>query len=102
MNANVIEYPSQGAYIRLPVTASNAEIIPFPHPMRADLPDGARVQMAELLRERQIQDAVSTALAAKPRKRGPDAPRKSGMDERLVERLAAVLDKVWPDGPAAC
>jgi hypothetical protein len=61
MNTNVIEYPSQGAYIRLPVTGSNAEIIPFPRPVRTDLPEDARVQMAKLRLERQLQDAISTA-----------------------------------------
>jgi hypothetical protein len=67
MKSNVVEFPSWGAYIRLPVTATNAEIIPFPRPMRADLPKDARAQMARDLRERQIQDAMSTAWAGQPR-----------------------------------
>lgn len=96
MNANIIEYPTWGAYNRVPIRASNAEIIPFPRPMRKNLPADARLQMASDLRTRQLMDAMSTAWAGKPPKRGPKAPRKSGMDERLVERLAAKLDEIWP------
>jgi hypothetical protein len=58
MKFNVIEYPAWGAYNRLPVTGSNAEIIPFPRPMRTDLPEDARVQMNRMRREREIENVV--------------------------------------------
>jgi hypothetical protein len=34
--------------------------------------------------------------------RVPDDRRNPWIDERRVEQLLAVLDKMWPDGPAAC
>lgn len=60
--ARIIEFPTFGAYSRLPVTATNAEIIAFPRKMRADLPSDAVRQMARLLRERQIDELMCRVL----------------------------------------
>jgi len=94
MKTNVIEYPWVGAYNRVPIRASHAKIIPFPRPMRRDLPVDARLQMAKDLRERQIQDAMSTAWAGRPLS---EDPKKSAIDERLVDRLVAKLAEMWPE-----
>jgi len=58
MKSNVVEFPWHGAYSRLPVTASQAEIIPFPRPMRKCLPPDARAQMAKLRRERELENVM--------------------------------------------
>jgi len=60
----VVPFPVLGAYVRLPIVATEAKIIPFPRPMRTDLPQDAVTQMVALRRERQMLELVSDLFPA--------------------------------------